>query len=132
MSKVRDDGFNSNLARCWIPYNLWEDAKNGLYENFKGNKEKAIQRIVNIFSSFEETERLMFKVIEVYINSCKFNLSNTSLNRVAWLGQACCNIDDGFSEDIVRLAWAYVPEDKKIQANNIAKRVINYWESKNG
>ena len=119
------------MNRIFNNYASWEDAKNGLYNNFSGNKKEAIDKILNIFCNYSETERLMLKFLELWENSCDFNLSNSSMNRIAWLGQACCNIEDGFSEDIVRVAWSYVPEVFQEQANNIAKRIISLWEVEN-
>lgn len=119
------------MKRIWHNHKKWEDAKNGMYEDYSGDRNKAIDRIVYIFSSKEETERLMLKVIKNWIYACEHNLSNNSMNRIAWIGQACCNIENDFTEDIVRNAWHYVQENYQIQANKIAEDLIKYWEEEN-
>lgn len=114
------------MDRIWHPHTLWED-KN-MYLTFSGDKNKAIERVKEIFCSYNETRRLMKRVIDEWKYSCEHNLSNNSMNRVAWLGQACCNIEDGITEDIVRLSWSIVPEEMQLQADRIAKELIDMWD----
>lgn len=115
------------MDRIYIHHSLWEDANNGMYENYKGDKNLAIEEIVKIFTSYDKTFYLMERVILEWKYCCKHNLTNTGMNRIAWLGQACCNIENKYTEDIVKIAWSYVPEKYQEQANNIAKLLINKW-----
>lgn len=56
------------------------------------------------------------------------NLSNRSMNRQAWLGQAACCLAEGVPEDATRFAWRTLTEHEQNEANAVADYVINKWE----
>ena len=73
----------------------------------------------------------MKKVIEEWVFSCEHNLSNNSLNRVAWLGQSACCLYAGIPYRITMENWRFVDEKKQIKACEIAEKIIANYESKN-
>ena len=56
------------------------------------------------------------------------NLSNTSRNRQAWLGQAACCFNHGCSESLTKKAWHQLNISDQNKANEIADKVIHEWE----
>lgn len=120
------------MERIYHNYENWEDFKLGFYDNISGkNKDELINKVVELFSSKSLTEKFMNKVIVEWPNSCEHNLSNISMNRIAYLGQAACCIYSGVPSTITMFAWSLVSKEKRDQADKIAESIINKWEKQN-
>lgn len=118
------------MERIYHSYDKWEDFKNGFYDNISGkNKDELIKKVIELFSSYSLTKKYMTKVIEDWIYSCEHNLTNNSLNKIAYIGQAACCLYAGCPNTITMEAWSLVDEKKRNQADSIAKEVIKKWES---
>lgn len=117
------------MERIYHRYEYWEDYKAGFYNNISGvNKDLMINKVVELFSSSELTETYMNKVIEKWKYSCEHNLTNLSLNRIAYLGQSACCIYAGVPSSITMEAWHLVSEENRNNANKIAEKIINNYE----
>ncbi len=117
------------MERIYHRYEYWEDYKAGFYNNISGiNKELMINKVVELFSSSELTEKYMILVIEKWKYSCEHNLTNLSLNRIAYLGQSACCIYSAVPSSITMEAWHLVSEENKKKANEIAKKIINSYD----
>lgn len=119
------------MERIYHPYNLWEDYKAGFYDNISGrNKQEMIESVVSLFSDAQLTEAYMRKVITDWPFSCEHNLSNLSMNRIAYLGQAACCIYAGVPSTITMEAWSKVDQKDRNKADIIAEQIIKQWEEK--
>ena len=79
------------MERIYHHYLKWEDHKAGFYDNCSGaEKDIKIQKVLEMFNSESLTKEYMNLVIEKWIYSCEHNLSNESMNKIAYLGQAAC------------------------------------------
>lgn len=90
-----------------------------------------IQYVIEIFSDPEETRRLMQRVTLEWKYSCEHNLSNMSMNRIAYLGQAACCIEHKVPSTITMEAWNKVDKQFRDIADSIASELIKEWEVKN-
>lgn len=119
------------MERIYHRYELWECYKSGLYENNSGlNKEQCIQKVVELFSNEENTRIYMKKAIDEWTYSCEHNLTNTALNRIAWLGQAACCLYARIPYTITMEAWSHVSKENQNQANSIALSLIEIYEKR--
>lgn len=117
------------MNRIYHSWDKWEDHKHGFYDNISGkNKQEMINKVVQIFSDSELTEMLMRKVLNEWKYSCEHNLTNLSMNRIAYLGQSACCILAGIPSTITMEAWSLVPEEKRNEADKIADKLIKEWE----
>ena len=117
------------MERIYHRYEYWEDYKAGFYNNISGiNKELMINKVVELFSSSELTELYMNKVIQQWKYSSEHNLTNLSLNRIAYLGQGACCIYAGVPSTITMEAWHLVSEENRNNANKIAEKIIKNYE----
>lgn len=120
------------LKQIFHPYYLWEDYKLGFYDNISGkNKQELINKVVELFSNQDLTEEFMQRVINEWIYSCEHNLTNYSMNRVAYLGQAACCIYAGVPSSITMEAWSLVSKDNRDKADAIANKIIAKYELNN-
>lgn len=62
-------------------------------------------------------------------NSCAQNLSNSSINHLAWLGHAGCCIATASPEDCTRAGWSLLNRDEQDAANAAAQIVVNEWRA---
>jgi len=120
------------MKQFFADFHVWEDYINGMYEipDIEENKGIQITNAIKILSDnllFDELCRL---VLEEWIVSSKVNLTNTSCNRRAWLGQAACSYKFNVTETCTRIAWGILNEQERISANAIADKWIKKFESK--
>lgn len=120
------------MERIYHRYEKWECFKNGFFRNVSGEEKKELQqKVIEMFSDSELTEKFMNKVINEWVYSCEHNLTNISLNRVAWLGQSACCLYAKIPYSITMEMWRFVDEQKRIKACEIAEKIINKYEQQN-
>ena len=93
--------------------------------------EVKINNCINLLSSPSIFYDTLKKILIEWTISCDENLSNISCNRQAWLGQAACCYLHKAEETITREAWSKLNDKKRLEANNIADKIIKEYESKN-
>jgi hypothetical protein len=117
------------MKRIYHRYENWEDWPAGFYNSSGRNKAELIEKVVELFSSKTLTREFMDKAIEAWPNSMEHNLTNPAMNRIAYLGQAACCIYAGVPSIVTMEAWSKVPEKHRKEADEIAKELINNWET---
>jgi len=110
------------------PYYKWEDFKNGMYETVFENEEKLIQKAVELLSNSVEFYTICLFVVDEWKIATDVNLSNTSCNRKAWLGQAACCYKNRVPELLTREAWQRLSEEQRFNANVVAQKIIDKYE----
>ena len=120
------------MKRIYHPYWLWEDYKAGFYDNVSGDqKQILLKKVVEMFNSKSLTKENMLRVINEWIYSCEHNLTNDSLNKIAYIGQGACCLYAGVTSTITMEAWSLLTNEVKERSNKIALDVINQWENNN-
>lgn len=120
------------MKRIYHPYWLWEDYKAGFYENISGEQKKEmISKVLELFNSESLTKEFMNKVITDWKYSCEHNLTNESLNKIAYIGQGACCIYAGVPNTITMEAWSLLDKEIQNRANNIAEKTIETWTNEN-
>ena len=124
----------NKIERIYHPYWLWEDYLNGMYG--KPNKmsetenQERLNKVIECLGDENVCRKYMSKVINEWKYSCEQRLSNTSLNRVAWLGQAAMCYYAGLKESETRNGWWLLTQDQRDKADEIAKELIREWEER--
>lgn len=120
------------MERIYHPYNLWEDYQCGFYDNCSGSKKSEyISGILEMFNSEHLTQQYMQKVIDEWEYSCQHNLSNISLNRIAYIGQSACCIYCGAPSTVTMEAWSLLSKEIQDRSDKIANQILNNWLNKN-
>ena len=118
--------------RIYHPWHEWEDYKCNFYDNCTGQeKESKLQSAVKMFNSDIDTERCMNYVMENWTNSMEHNLTNNSLNQIAYIGQSACAYYDNVPATITMEAWSLLTDEVKERSNQLAQGVIDKWNKKN-
>jgi len=118
------------IERIFHHYELWEDYHNGMYKADIENREDNILKASELLKNTDLLFETMSKVTKDWKHASEVNMSNTSCNRQAWLGQAACNYLHDASESETRQAWWLLTEEERIEANQIADMIIDRWEKK--
>lgn len=117
--------------RIYHPYWLWEDYKAGFYTEYSKTELNDLNESVRyVFSSAEKTEQWMNNVILHWKYSTEHNLTNVSMNRVAWLGQAACCYYGGVPCKATMFLWKFLDEKVQRRSDKIANKIIKEWEQK--
>lgn len=120
------------LKRIYHPYWLWEDYKAGMYDNISGEQKKEmLLKAVEMFNDKKLTEQNMFFVIENWKYSCEHNLTNESLNKIAYIGQSACCVYAKIPNTITMEAWSLLTDEVKKRSDSIALKSIKKWEQQN-
>lgn len=108
---------------------IWEmeDVENNMYSNRLDKNQVEKSRLLLIDpNKFNSVIDLVFKNWKI---STAVNLSNKSINRKAWVGQASCLFYYQSNEKETKTAWFQLSDEEKIKANNIAELKIKQFES---
>lgn len=131
-----DKGRTANTSdpnRIFHTYDKWEC----VHYNFYGTKAEGLSsdqceaKYAEFLSDLSQFEDGLSKVISEWKNSCEHYLTNTAMNRIAWLGQASLarvlKIPSKFCAGFNLLTI-----DEQEAANELALVYLNKWLSNNG
>ena len=128
---------SKSIERIYHPYWLWEDYLCGMYGTPMYDKisngeteEERLEKVKECLGNEQVCKCFMQRVINEWKYACEYRLSNRSINRVAWLGQACMCLYAGLKESETRKGWWTLTDEERERANNIAKQLIDQWEQK--
>lgn len=126
-------GNTNDPDRIFHTYDEWECYPAGFYEtSLEGyNHEECESIFKDILSDSDKFETALKGVISEWKNSCEHYLTNKSMNRIAWLGQASVCYMSGVPSRYSS-AWFDIPEQKRSEANDLALKYLNIWLVRNG
>jgi len=116
--------------RIYHHYQQWEDFHNGLYEFWELTEERR-EKCFELLTNLQTLHIYMHAVVEEWKNAAEQQMTNPSRNKQAWLGQASCCMYCGANEDNVKEVWKMLSDDQQKEANNVADKIINYYNAKN-
>lgn len=115
------------MKRYYEKYTEWEDFKNGMYELSSEENDKLILLSCNLLSDKTKFLNACNLVIEKWKISTKVHLTNNSINKKAWLGQAACSLMHNVPELLTKVAWGKLDFRVQNTANEVAYNVINSY-----
>lgn len=121
-------------GRILHTYDKWECHKAGFYatkapENMSNEEceDKYVQLLTDI-PLFKKTLKI---IINTWVKSCEHYLSNDSMNRIAWLGQASlCQAYKIPSK--YRSGYSKLSKEQQYKADKTALIFLNIWLKRNG
>lgn len=112
------------VIQIYKPYWLWEDFLNGFYNtSFDGNLDEVYEFMCNV-SLFELS---MIDVVINWPNSMLHNLTNSHINRIAYIGQCAVNYKMRAPSLVTKCQWKLLPSNIQKLANESARIVLNLW-----
>ena len=117
------------MERIYHRWEKWECYPAGFFSEQppKGLTTEDCQQIyVEFLSDLKRFKKAAYRVIDEWPNSCEHNLTNETMNRIAWIGQAAICIETGISSKF-RGGYHLLTEQQQKDADQTALDVINYW-----
>lgn len=136
---VSDDLFSlyripneNDTSRIFHTYDKWECHKAGFYASKKEGvtKEDGEKMYAEFLSNLDLFEKTANKVINEWKYSCQHYLTNKSMNRIAWIGQASMCYETGLPS-VYCSGFNLLSEEQQNAANEVALRVLNKWTERN-
>ena len=115
--------------RVWHSFWTWEDV--GMWREVSASEyERMLPLAVTFTGNAVEYGAAMMKVLEQFPIACEHNLTEPSMNRQAWIGHAAAYLEHELPEWITREAWGALTQQQRDEANAMADRAINEWQSR--
>jgi hypothetical protein len=92
--------------------------------------ERLLARAVEFTGNAALYGSYMKRVVDTWPFSVEHNLTNTGMNRRAWVGHAAASLAIGAPEYITRQAWWMLTEDQRRKANRRADTAIRRFEER--
>jgi len=116
------------LSRVYHPYNNWEEINFNMWGDVKDEK-SWLQKAIDFTGDHELYGRHMFRVIKEWPVSCENALTDSFINKKAWVGHAAAALAINCPEHITRKAWGFLTDEQKFLANKQAERAIRTWQN---
>ena len=108
-------------------YTKWEDFIHGMYDEDKEGRSERVQKAVYLLTHLDLCYEQMFRVTQEWVYATEQNLTNSSINHRAFLGQSACSIWGDVHEDETREAWGILTQEQRYNANKVADQVFKKW-----
>ena len=115
------------FKRVYHPYLDWEEIRFNMWGEVDNRKEW-VQKAIEFTGNHKLYGSYMMRVTKEWPISCENALTDTSLNRRAWIGHAAVALAIQCPEDIVREAWKHLTDEQQLLANQEANAAIAAWE----
>lgn len=122
------------MKRVYHTWEKWECYPAGFYESqpkTKLSKEQCEQAYAQLLKDIPAFRAALQRVITEWKNSCEHYLTNPSMNRIAWLGQASLCIEKGIPANY-RGGFNLLTAAEQEAANQAALDALNQWLATNG
>lgn len=118
--------------RIFHTFDKWEAVKYDFYEQTHRTltPKQCEYKYKELLSNPEEFDSVLEVITREWQYSCEHNLTNSSLNRIAWLGQAAVaykyKVPSRFSS-----GWTMLTKEEQDKANEVAFKHLTEWLKKN-
>ena len=117
-----------SARRVWHPYWDWECFAHGMWSKVTRDQERELlPKAIEFTGDAELYGHWMLKATEAFPRSCEHHLTDTSLNKQAYIGHAACALALRLPEYIVRRAWGMLAQDQRDRANAKADTAVSVW-----
>jgi ParB-like nuclease domain len=118
----------SDNTRIFHTYDKWESIDSGFFNTThpKLSNEQCRYKYKEFLSDIPLFKASIDEMFKQWPNFCEHNLTNKSLNRVAWIGQASVCFKYGIP-CIFSSGFQLLTEEEKDAANNLAFESLNEW-----
>ena len=118
----------SDENRTFHTYDKWECYKYNFYgTKIDGlSKDECENKYVEVLGDSHRFSNVLNLIIEEWNNSCEHYLTNHSMNRIAWLGQAAVARDSMVPSKFCT-GWSLLSEDQQTNADLVALKYLNKW-----
>lgn len=118
------------INQVFYHFSKWEDFKNGLYNSSCNNFEEKKILSIELLSNQEDFYNISLDMFKSWPYSTEHNLTDNTINKKAWIGQATCCFNHNAPDYVTKEAWWELDEETRTNANLTAKKALKKWQSK--
>lgn len=116
------------MKRIYHHYEKWEDWQNGMWRKVSATEEKKhLETAISFTGDHVKYGNAMKEVIKEWNFTMQNSLTNTSINRKAFLGHCAVQYKINCPEYITRLAWKHLTDEQRFLADKVAQETIDNW-----
>lgn len=122
------------MNRIYHPWHLWEDYQHNFYGGVSDDYivDDSLQTYASLLKDLKLFEHILQIIIAEWKYSCEHNLTNESLNRIAYLGQAAMAYQYKVPSHKSMGGYNLLSETEKQAADEMAKKYLDLWLSRSG
>lgn len=120
-----------NLNRIYHPWWKWECYPAGFYAGSPPeglDARSAMDLYASFLGDLARFDAAISRVFSTWKHSCEQFLTNESMNRIAWIGQASACIDSGLPSKF-RAGFKLLSNEQQKSANELANHRLEEWVS---
>lgn len=123
----------SDEDRVFHTYDKWECYRAGFYATAKDgmSREQCEKAMAALLADGKKFKKAVNAVVAQWQHSCEHYLTNSAMNRIAWLGQAATCYALGIPS-CFRGGFNLLTKEQQADADDIALNALNWWLKKNG
>jgi hypothetical protein len=119
------------MKRVYKPYWEWEDYANGMWRKVeKEQEEQMLKQAIEFTGNHIEYGNAMREVSNEWVNTMLNSLTNTSINRRAFIGHCAVQFKLNIPEYITRMAWKHLSNKQRALADIEAEKTIKQFLKK--
>ena len=119
------------MNRIYHPWDKWEDYRHNFYGGVSDyQKDNTLELYASLLRDLPKFEDALRHIIYEWKYSCEHNLSNESMNRVAYLGQASCALTYKVPHNVSMGGYNLLTQDEQQAADAMAQKYLNVWLAK--
>lgn len=115
--------------RVYHPFHKWEEVRHNMWGSVD-DRPKFLSMAVSFTGNHFLYGHFMTRVVLEWPFSCENALTDSLINRKAWVGHAACALAFRCPEDITRQAWSLLTDEQQLLANSQAERSIFLWSNR--
>ena len=116
------------IKQVFIEYWLWEDYNSGFYNQNCSNEKEKLLESVKYMKDHDKFKEGMKKAVFNWSNSMLNNLTNHSMNKIAYIGQCSNCIQNKIPSYVTKKAWKELSEEDMKINNFNALDVFDKWK----
>lgn len=115
------------VKQIYHHYKKWECFHAGFFNTTTYvNEDDAKRKYCEFLSDLDKFENGLKRVLKEWPISCEQFLTNDSINKIAWLGQAAMCIETRIPSSF-RAGYKLLSDEEKIKADSLAKFYLIKW-----
>ncbi len=119
------------MKRIFHPWDKWEDYRHNFYGGVRTDysKDNTLELYAKFLRDLPAFEAALKTITTQWVHSCEHNLTNVSMNRIAYLGQASCALVYGVPHSLSMGGYNLLTDEEKTAADAMAQKYLSLWEA---
>lgn len=116
------------MTRIYHPWDKWECYRHNFFGGVMDyQKDNTLALYASLLKDLNKFEGALQVIIRDWKFSCEHNLSNSEMNRIAWLGQASCALVYQVPHNVSMGGYNLLSSDEQKAADTMAKKYLDLW-----